>query len=126
MDVQITYNTPPHKVNEAIEILNDILYSDPIVSNGQADVDAHPPQVWFDKFGSHYLNLRADYWYMMDENSTSLQRDTERGWFSYLDHATIVNTMLLERFNDAGIDFAFPTQTIRLNDKIGKELVTSP
>lgn len=123
MDVQITYDTPAHKVNEAIEILNDILTSDPIVSDGKADLDAHPPQVWFEKFGSHYLNLRADYWYMMDEDSTSPQRDTGRGWFSYLDHATIVNTMLLERFNDAGIDFAFPTQSIRLSNEMGEELV---
>ncbi|KAA1261165.1 Low conductance mechanosensitive channel YnaI [Rubripirellula obstinata] len=124
MDVQITYDTPAHKVNEAIDILNDILNSDPIVSDGQADLDAHPPQVWFEEFGSHYLNIRADYWYMMDEDSTSPQRDTERGWFSYLDHATIVNTMLLERFNDAGIDFAFPTQSIRLSNEMGEALVS--
>lgn len=125
MDVQITYDTPPRKVNEAIEILNDILHSERVVGGGQADLDAHPPQVWFEKFGSHYLNLRADYWYMMDENSTSMQRDTERGWFSYLDHATIVNKMLLERFNDAGIDFAFPTQSIRLTNEVGEEMASA-
>ncbi|TWU03297.1 Low conductance mechanosensitive channel YnaI [Neorhodopirellula pilleata] len=122
MDVQITYDTPPQKVDEAISILQDILTSDDIVSDGQSDLEAHPPKVWFDRFGAYYLNLRADYWYMMDRESNRVQRDTERGWFSYLDHATRVNRMVLERFNEAGIDFAFPTQSVYLTDDPDRNL----
>ena len=32
----------------------------------------------------------------------------------YLDHATWINTQIMERFNAEGIDFAFPTQTLHL------------
>jgi len=122
MDVQITYDTPADKVDEAISILQDILTSEEVVSDGQSDLEAHPPRVWFDQFGAHYLNLRADYWYMMDKEFTRVQRDTERGWFSYLDHATRVNRMVLERFNEAGIDFAFPTQSVYLTDDPDRNL----
>lgn len=122
MDVQITYDTPPNKVDEAISILEDILTSDAVVSDGQGDLEAHPPRVWFDRFGEYYLNLRADYWYMMDKEFNHVQRDTERGWFSYLDHATQVNRMVLERFNDAGIDFAFPTRSVYLTDDPDRNL----
>lgn len=122
MDVQITYDTPAEKVDEALGILKDILTSDPVISDGQADLETYPPRVWFDKFGSHYLNLRADYWYMMDSQFNRVQRDTERGWFSYLDHATTVNRMVLEKFNQAGIDFAFPTQSIYLTDDPDRQL----
>lgn len=114
MEIAITYDTPVEKVREAIQILRDILSSESISGNGQADLEQHPPKVWFDKFGSHYLNLRADYWYMMHTDQGDIQRDTERGWFSYLDHATKVNQQVLERFNAAEIDFAFPTQSLYL------------
>ncbi|WP_153558333.1 mechanosensitive ion channel family protein [Roseimaritima sediminicola] len=114
MDIAITYDTPAEKVEEAMDILKDILTSDAVAGDGNCDLDEHPPQVWFDKFGSHYLNLRADYWYLMDADENKIQRDSQRGWFSYLDHATIVNHEVLRRFNRAGIDFAFPTQTIKL------------
>jgi MscS family membrane protein len=122
MDVQITYDTPPEKVDEAIEILQQILTSDDVIGDGESNLDMHPPKVWFDKFGSHYLNLRADYWYMMDGDENRIQRDSERGYFSYLDHATLVNRKLLQRFNEADIDFAFPTQSIYLASDPDREL----
>ncbi|WP_235908965.1 mechanosensitive ion channel domain-containing protein [Roseiconus nitratireducens] len=122
MDVAITYDTPVEKVREGIEIIGEILSSEEVTRDGEGDLEGHPPRVWFDKFGSHYLNLRADYWYMMETDHGDIQRDTERGWFSYLDHATRVNQMVLERFNDAGIDFAFPTQTLYLANDPDRKL----
>lgn len=37
-------------------------------------------------------------------------------YFEYLKHATWVNREILRRFNDAGIEFAFPTQTVMLEN----------
>ncbi len=121
MNVAITYDTPAEKVDEAIEILEKLLTSDRIAGDAKFDLESHSPKVWFDRFGSHYLNIRADYWYLMAGEENQIQRDTERGWFSYLDHATVVNRELLRLFNDAGIDFAFPTQTIKLSGAVGDE-----
>lgn len=47
--------------------MKDILSSDEVVGDGKGDLDAHPPKVFFDEYGSHYLNLRVDFWYMMDK-----------------------------------------------------------
>ena len=117
MNIQITYDTPIEKVREAMDILDDILRSDDVVGDGQGDMQTYPPKINFDAFGPHYLNLRVDYWYLMSPpDSSDRQRDTDRGYLSYLAHRSTVNQLVLERFNEAGIDFAFPTQTIVLDE----------
>ena len=114
LDVAITYDTPPEKIDEAIGILEDILDSDEVAREGLFDLDQKPGKVNFDRFGEDYLNLRVDYWYYMAEDRETVQRDSDRGWFSYLGHCSLVDTRIVERFNEAGIDFAFPTRTLYL------------
>lgn len=116
LQIAVTYDTPPEKVRKAIDILKEILTSEEVAGDGQGDTETYPPRIWFEEFGDHYLGLRADYWYLMRTDDGDIQRDTERGWFSYLDHASMVNQIVLERFKDAEIHFAFPTQSIYLTD----------
>ena len=114
MEVQVTYDTPATKIEQAIDILREVLTSEPIVKDHQCDPEHYPPHIVFESFGSHYLQLRCDYWYLMDPDGDGVQRDTERGFLSYLEHCHRVNLEVLRRFNDAGIEFAFPTQTLYL------------
>ena len=119
MNVQITYDTPPERINEARELLQTVLRSDEVVGDNDCDLDQYPPEVHFSHFGPHFLNIRADYWYLMrddqsDADSSQIQRDTERGYLSYLAHCGKVNERIFAAFTEAGIDFAFPTQTIEL------------
>ena len=116
MNISITYDTTAEKVEQAIEILDEILRCDRVVGNNRGDLDNNPPHVVFDKFGSHFLNLRADYWYLMDPDGSDIQRSTDRGFLTYLGHCSTVNQLVLKRFNEAGIDFAFPTQTLHLEN----------
>jgi MscS family membrane protein len=37
-------------------------------------------------------------------------------YWAYMAHAGAVNQQILERFNAAGIEFAFPTRTLYLNE----------
>lgn len=91
--VSLPYDTPPAKVREAIDILRDILHD----HRGQpAD---SPPHVVFEAYGNYDLRLLVQYHYEPPDYWGALEFDTE------------VNLQILERFNDAGIDFAFPTQT---------------
>ena len=115
-EVGITYDTPPEQVDRAIEILDEILRSDAVVGQRQGDLDRFPPKVSFTGFGPDYLNIRADYWYLFDPetDSTRVQRDTDRGYLTYLQHRGVVNRLVYERFGEAGIDFAFPTRTLKL------------
>ena len=126
MRVAVTYDTSAEKVDEAIEILKDVLTSEAVVGDGQGDLETRPPQVFFEEFGEYFLQLRADYWYLMDDGNSSIQRDSERGWFSYLEHKTVVNRMVLRRFDEANIDFAFPTRTLYLTDDPHRHLTVQP
>ncbi|QYY34703.1 mechanosensitive ion channel family protein [Ruficoccus sp. ZRK36] len=63
-----------------------------------------PPRVFFNELMADSLNLIVMYWYFPAE------------YWEYLEHATWVNSELVRRFNAAGIDFAFPTQTVMLEN----------
>lgn len=116
MDVTITYDTPPAKIEEAIEILRDILFNDAdIVEQGKFDMDDKPPKLAFNELNADSLNIRAYYWYQ-------LVGDPDRGFFSFIEHAQMVNMKLFQRYGDAGIEFAFPTQTLYLAGDPAREL----
>jgi MscS family membrane protein len=108
MDITITYDTPPAKIEEAVQIVKDLLNKDEeIVQQGQFDMNEFPPRIAFDGLNSDSLNIKAYYWYQ-------LNRDPNRGYWTYLDHCELVNRKVVERFEAAGIEFAFPTQTLYL------------
>lgn len=95
-NITITYDTPPEKVREAKSILEDIL------KEHEGLHPDFPPRVYFNDFQSSALNLFCIYWYHPAD------------WWEYNDQSERFNLEILERFNAAGIDFAFPTQTLHL------------
>ncbi|WP_372794493.1 mechanosensitive ion channel family protein [Pontiella sp.] len=101
MNVTITYDTPPAKVQEALEILRDIL------ADHEGMNEEFPPRVYFNDYNACSLNILAIYWYHPP------------AYWDFLAHAEKVNLELLQRYNDAGIEFAFPTQTLYINDQAG-------
>ena len=60
------------------------------------------PRVYFNNFNDTSLNLFCIYWYHPP------------AYWDYMAFTDWVNTEILKRFNEAGIDFAFPTQTLHL------------
>ncbi len=114
MNIAIPYGTPPDKVDEAMQVLDDLLRGEAVTKEGKCDLDNRPPIISFSDFGNYYLNLKIYYWYFIGDDGHRLQRDSERGWFSYLEHCSIVNKKILRAFDEHGIEFAFPTQTIDL------------
>jgi MscS family membrane protein len=91
--IGIRYDTPPQKVREAIDIVQNILDARHDTSDDMA------PHVAFEGFGDFSLNLLVqyclepgDYWDAMEKGST-------------------LHIEILDRFEQAGIGFAFPTQT---------------
>jgi len=107
MDVTITYDTPPGKIQEAVEILRAVLTDPQVVEEGRFNMEENPPRISFNELNSDSLNIRAYYWYQM-------AADPERGFFTFLEHAQVVNLKLFHAYQEAGIDFAFPTQTLYL------------
>ncbi len=96
-NVTVTYNTPPEKVQQAINIIREMLDA------RKASFDpANPARVYFSDFNADSLNIVVYYWF------------TPADWWQYLAFNNDFNMELLRRFNEAGIEFAFPTRTLYL------------
>jgi len=97
-NITITYDTPPDKVQRAVEIIKEVLSATP-------EINTDPelkPRVYFNEFNDWSLNLLmiywvkpADYWIFQEVN----QR---------------INLAIMRGFEAEGIEFAFPTQTLYL------------
>jgi MscS family membrane protein len=99
-NITITYDTPPNKVQKAVDIIKEIL------ENHEGMHPDRPPRVYFNEFNDASLNLLVIYWYEPPD------------YWMFVDFNHRVNMEILRRFNEEGIDFAFPTQTVHLaNDQ---------
>ena len=96
--IGITYDTPPDKVKEAKKILEDILKN----HEGLDPKGELLPRVYFSDFSASSLDFKCMYWYHPP------------AYWDYMEFSERVNIEILERFNKAGIEFAFPTQTVHL------------
>ena len=104
--IGITYDTSPEKVKQAKEILEDVLRD----HEGLDPKGELLPRVYFSDFSSHSLDFKCMYWYHPP------------AYWDYMQFSEWVNLEILRRFNEAGIEFAFPTQTIHLaKDGQGKQ-----
>ena len=103
-NITITYDTPPEKVERALDIIKEIL------KNHEGINPEFPPRVFFNGFNDSSLNILMLYWYFPPE------------YWKYLQFSEHVNMQILERFNAEGIDFAFPTQTIYLANDNKRQL----
>ncbi len=96
INLALTYDTPPEKIIEARQIVLELL------DNHDGMDPALPPKVYFNDFGPAHLNLFVIYWFHPAD------------WWAYNDMSQQFNLEVLRRFNEAGISFAFPTQTLFL------------
>lgn len=97
LNVTITYDTPPEKVQRAVDIIQEMV--DARKDHWQED---RPPRIYFNDFNAASLNIIVFYWY------------APPSWWDYMAFNHDFNMELLKRFNEEGIDFAFPTQTLHL------------
>ncbi len=104
MNIGITYDTPRDKIEQAVEIVRGILEEDELREPIHQSVgdDAYPPRVYFNDYADVSLNIIVLYWFMPP------------AYWDYIEHAQKFNLRLFEEFEKAGIEFAFPTQTLYL------------
>ena len=92
--IGVLYSTPPEKLDEAIGIVESIFES----MGGEIDLEAGA-HVVFERYGDYDLKLLVQYYTATDDY-----------WAAHETNSRF-NRELLGRFNEAGIGFAFPTQT---------------
>ena len=91
--IGLTFGTPPDKIQEAIDILQDVL------KNHEGQPDDRPPHVEFESYGTYELRILVQYYYQPPDYWQALALDSK------------INIEILKRFNEAGIEIAFPTET---------------
>lgn len=96
LNIGVPYDTSSEKMEEALEILRDILRE-----HEGMDPD-FPPRVHFNDFASSSLNILVIAWFH------------PAGYWDYLAWCERVNLEVMRRFEAAGIEFAFPTSTTYL------------
>jgi MscS family membrane protein len=93
-NIGITYDTPPEKVRQAVRLLEDLL------ADHEGQHPDFPPRVFFNGFNDWSLNIMVLLWYHPAD---------------YWDFQVYIQRTCLEilrQFQEAGIDFAFPSQTV--------------
>lgn len=86
----LTYETSPDNMEKAITILNNIVNENPKVEND--------PLISFNTWGDFSMGILFIYYIKQPEDILSAQ--------------TEINMAILRQFNEAGLEFAYPTQMI--------------
>jgi len=106
MNVTVTYDTKPEKIEEAVNILRDLISKDgdeeKAKMNDPINQGDFLPRVYFNEFNADSLNIICIYWYQPP------------AYWDFLEHSQWLNLKIFSAFGEAGIDFAFPSQTIYL------------
>lgn len=96
MNITITYDTPSEKIDEALAILKAAL------DNHEGMDPEFPPRIFFNAFNDASLNILVIYWYHPPD------------YWTFMEFNENLNKRIFREFNEAGIDFAFPSQTLYL------------
>lgn len=107
LELGLTYDTPPEKMEEAMAILKDIASKAKNVNKGA--------ETYFLSFGDFSLGIRFIYYIRHKERVKVVERGKEIWKDVDTDKLQVqndVNMEILRRFNAAGLNFAFPSQTI--------------
>ena len=94
--IRVVYETTGDKLKRIPGILKEVIESQEMTRFDRAH---------FKDYGNFSLNFEIVYWVLSPEKSRSM------------DIQQAINLSILERFQKEGIEFAYPTQTIRLNSK---------
>ena len=95
-NITITYDTPPDKVERALEIIREIL------DNHEGMHPDFPARVYFNEFNDASLNIMVIYWYHPAD------------YWAYVEFSEKVNLKIMRAFEKEGIEFAFRTTTTYL------------
>ena len=87
----LTYDTTPEQIEEAMAILKTII-------DERQESIAPDPTIWFESFGDFSLNIKMVYHITKEGHWAQSPSD--------------IHLEILKRFNAAGLEFAFPTQTL--------------
>jgi MscS family membrane protein len=93
-NVGLVYSTPPEGMKKAIDILHEILDSHRLF-----DMEKQPPMIYFTEMRDWSLSISVIVWFQTMDFKEMQNAKQE------------INLAILTRFNEAGLEFAFPSST---------------
>jgi len=96
LKIGLTYNTPPEKMKEAIAIMKNM-------PKKVLEIDSNEVNAYFTDFSESALIIT--YIYFIKKEADIMNTISK------------VNTEILDQFNAAGLDFAFPTRTVYIENQ---------
>ncbi|MGI9241474.1 MAG: mechanosensitive ion channel family protein [Verrucomicrobiales bacterium] len=96
VDLRLPIDTEPDKVEEAVEIIREIL------RDHEGMDPERPPQAFYTDIHKDSLNLRFLYWYHPAE------------YWDFLDFSQRVNLQIMRAFGDSGITLAVPMRLLEV------------
>jgi MscS family membrane protein len=105
INIGITYSTSAEKVKQALAIVEEVYRKHPMTQD---------TLISFNKFGDFSLNIFVVHWW-----KSTVYKD-------YLAGMQEMNLQLKQRFDESGIEFAFPTQTLYLKQDSDWRLAQEP
>jgi len=103
-NIGITYDTPPEKIEKAVDIILKIL------DNHEGMDPELPPRAYFNEYDPYSLNILVLYWYHPAD------------YWGYMKFSQWVNLEIAREFQKEDIKFAFPTTTTYLSQEDGQPL----
>ena len=94
--IRLTYDTSPEKMEQAVALLREIFRAHPLT---------HDVWVYWKEYSPSSLDIQVVYWCKSTIQQEFLQGQQE------------INLEIKRRFDAAGLEFAFPTQTIHLRSE---------
>ncbi|SMC24431.1 MscS family membrane protein [Desulfacinum hydrothermale DSM 13146] len=103
-NITLTYDTPPEKVERAVEIIRTIL------ENHEGMHPDFPPRVYFNGFNDWSLNIMIIAWYHPPN------------YWDYQEWLQKTCLAIMRALDEEGIEFAFPTRTLYLANDDRRQL----
>ena len=102
MDIILPLNTEPKKLNQAMQIIENIFKSEALYASVHNTIDGNQlyPKVVFKEITNEGLKILIIYWYMPTD------------YFGYLNYNQMLNMKIVEEFAKENIQFAMPVRLI--------------
>ena len=106
-DIRLKHGSSYEEVEKIVGMIRDILFAPEGAEKHPNQVINHPdypPRVFFNNINSDSFNISVLYWHFPPVH------------WEFMEHAEGINIKIIRQLNESGMEFAFPTQMLHLDD----------